>query len=153
LVYQMCGSIWAVNLFVFAHASVTFAAHMQQCASVAVSTQHFFFASYWGFQNAQISLIRLCNMQVYTHANASSCGQYKPCRRSSPPSRGWLFWFGSPGLSCCTSYVTLPAALSACRTRERTYPMNMKGKANKPKHVNTVAKSNMPYFSHSLVLL
>ena len=39
---------------------------MQKGATVAVSTQHFFFASYWGILHRRFALIRLCNMHVYT---------------------------------------------------------------------------------------
>jgi hypothetical protein len=43
-------------------------------------------------------------------------------------------------------------ALSACLTLEWLYPINMKGKATKPKQAITViAKSNMPI--HPFVLL
>jgi len=38
----MGGAVWAVHFFVFANTPVTFAAHVQQAASVAISTQHFF---------------------------------------------------------------------------------------------------------------
>jgi len=38
----MRGAVWAVNFFVFAYAAVPFAAYVQQAASVAISTQHFF---------------------------------------------------------------------------------------------------------------
>jgi len=38
----MRSAIWAVNFFVFAHSAVPFATYVQQAASVAISTQHFF---------------------------------------------------------------------------------------------------------------
>ncbi len=39
---------------------------MQKGAAVAVSTQHFFFASYWGILHRRFALISLCNMLGYT---------------------------------------------------------------------------------------
>ncbi len=34
------------------------------------------------------------------------------------------------------AYASLLTALRAWRTRDRTYPINIKGKANKPTHAN-----------------
>lgn len=136
----MCCSVWTVHFFVFVNLPITFTAHVQHAAAIAISTQHFF-ASFGAFQDVQNSLIRLCNMHVYTHKkplSGASCGQCRSCKQCSLPSRRGLIWFGNPKLLCCTCYAASPhAALSACRTRERTYPINMKGKANRPKHANT----------------
>lgn len=50
-------------------------------------------------------------------------------------------------------FASLQIALSADRTRELGLPVNVKGKADKPKHFNSwIAKSNMPY-PPSFVLL
>ena len=62
----MSCSVWAVNFFVFVDSSIAFTAVMKHFTSVAISTQHFI-ASYWDFQDAQNSLIRICNMRVYTY--------------------------------------------------------------------------------------
>jgi hypothetical protein len=61
-------SVWTVYFLIFVYAFVTFAAHVQERASVAISTQHFF-ASFGAFQDARNCLIRLCNMHVYTRAS------------------------------------------------------------------------------------
>jgi hypothetical protein len=66
VVYKMGCSVWTVNLFVFVNSSITFTAVMKHFTSVAISTQHFI-ASYRAFQDAQNSLIRICNMRVYTY--------------------------------------------------------------------------------------
>ena len=44
LIYQMGCSVWTIHFLIFAYASVTFTANMQQGATVAISTQHIFFS-------------------------------------------------------------------------------------------------------------
>jgi hypothetical protein len=51
----MRSSVWAVHFFVFAYAAVPFAAYVQQAASVAISTQHFF-ASIGTFRMVEFGL-------------------------------------------------------------------------------------------------
>jgi hypothetical protein len=45
LVYQMRCSVWAIHFLIFVYASVSFTAHVQERAAVAISTQHFFASS------------------------------------------------------------------------------------------------------------
>ncbi len=52
------------------------------------------------------------------------------------------------GFVACLLYLDV---FNACRTRERTYPMNMKGKANMPAANARVAISNMPVSTPFLV--
>jgi hypothetical protein len=44
LVYEVCGSVWAVDFFAFADHVVTFNAGLELSASVAISTEHFAFS-------------------------------------------------------------------------------------------------------------
>ena len=62
----MSRPIWTINLLVFADSPIPFAAHVLHFAAVAISAQHFL-RLLKAFQDAQISLIRLCNMCGYTH--------------------------------------------------------------------------------------
>jgi len=55
LVYQVCCTIWAIYFLAFVYALVSFTAHVQHLATVAISTQHFF-ASYGTLQRVVFHL-------------------------------------------------------------------------------------------------
>ena len=90
------------------------------------------FASCWGFLHRLIWLIRLCNMRRYTYSMPTLLvGAGRGC-------------FGLA--TCAEAGVSLlcPMLLARAERRERTYPMNMRGKAHVPAANTRIAISNIP---------